>query len=813
MSSDTRRMRFSLGSLAVVALASSACSEAPVAPADSGRSDGAGSMDGGLDGFGAGDGAVGDAATIDGSMSDGAGGEGGVGPLCATPEACEGDTRCVMGRCVPWGEGSSDTMCSTELRPGVFAPTVQCEFKTAPMGDMFPNHTHVFGAVVVGDLAPRTRDPDSGPRPSIVAIFDPGTHMDPVSQTGVIRVLDGRTCALQATLGEQRVIASSSPAIADLDNDGLVEIIAIKAGGGLVAYTQSAPGTWRIYWRSNNMGMPYEVSGGWWTSPTVIDLDDDGFPEVLRNGIVFDGRTGALIGGAAASAGLASYDPRGLGGLGAHTVVLDVDEDGEVELVDGNRVFQWNRAMRNWVPETYRPASGAVGHVAVGNMGAFTSMRFMDDAIPEVVVVSNGAARIETLEGRVVFGPVSIPGGFGGPPTIADFDGDGLAEFASAGGTQYMVFDPDCTASPRPGGDCITGTTNGVLWTRPSQDSSSAVTGSTSFDFEGDGRVEAVYADECFLRVYEGRSGNVLYSAPHASCTWYENPIVADVDGDFRAEIVMGSNHLCGTIGVGRACAGLGPRNTDPLFPGLRCRANDDCTSGSCVEGLCRCTMDAQCCAGGGATCDFVCAAPPMGTPGMGNTCRASRERGPNGVRVFSDVMDRWVGSRPVWNQHAYHVTNIEDNLRVARTSMARRGWRTAGLNNFRTNVQGRAGMIGVADATAQGASWSCEADNTAILRARVCNRGAAPISDTVSVGFYNGEPGAMSTMRLCAAPLGRTLNPGACAEVTCRWPGAGMTAMPVDVRVRVDDDNAVRECREQNNRAVISRVVCPMIG
>jgi hypothetical protein len=76
-----------------------------------------------------------------------------------------------------------------------------------------------------------------------------------------------------------------------------------------------------------------------------------------------------------------------------------------------------------------------------------------------------------------------------------------------------MVFDPDCTATSRPRGRCASATTNGVLWTRPSQDTSSAVTGSTTFDFEGDGRVEAVYADECFLRVYDGLSGDVLYSA------------------------------------------------------------------------------------------------------------------------------------------------------------------------------------------------------------------------------------------------------------------------------------------------------------
>ena len=43
-----------------------------------------------------------------------------------------------------------------------------------------------------------------------------------------------------------------------------------------------------------------------------------------------------------------------------------------------------------------------------------------------------------------------------------------------------------------------------VLWTMPSRDGSSRFTGSTVFDFDGDGRHEVLYADECFARVYAG---------------------------------------------------------------------------------------------------------------------------------------------------------------------------------------------------------------------------------------------------------------------------------------------------------------------
>ena len=31
----------------------------------------------------------------------------------------------------------------------------------------------------------------------------------------------------------------------------------------------------------------------------------------------------------------------------------------------------------------------------------------------------------------------------------------------------------------------------------------------------------------------------------------------------------------------------------------------------------------------------------------------------PNGIDVFGDASDRWVSARRIWNQHAYHVTNV----------------------------------------------------------------------------------------------------------------------------------------------------------
>lgn len=736
---------------------------------------------------------------------------------CTTNEDCRNDSYCVMGvnRCTPFDPGQSDPACTREIRPGVFAPAVQCRFSDPPAGDPFPNHMHVLSTPMVADLRVY-RSPGEPVRPSIVAVFDDGVDGASEQPTGLIRILDGRTCTLQDNLSDQMVSHSSPPAIADLDGDGTPEIVAFKAGGGLVAfrYMPASPrGSWQVYWRSTNTDgvTPFDPSGGGWAGPSVADLDDDGRPEVLRHGLVFDGRTGALIGGNAAYLQLRNYS------AGAFTVVQDVDEDGLPELVTGAGIYAWDTSMRDWVPERYYSRMGCStagcgdGHTAVADFGPFTSSVVSDPGIPEIAVVSSGHVRIDTIDGRTVFGPVALPGGgTGGPPTVADFDGDGVAEIAAAGATAYSVFDPDCVPSPaRPGGRCGTGSTNGVLWSRPSQDMSSNITGSTSFDFEGDGRVEAVYADECFARVYDGSTGEVLFSQHHSSCTWYENPVVADVDGDFRAEIVVGSNFNCGSSTTGINCPGVGPRNTDVQFAGIRCRVASDCYSGNCVEGFCRCTSDMECCPGSGE-CTYVCEAPPAGTPGMGNTCRAARPVGVRGIRVYNDVADRWVRSRMLWNQHPYNVTNILDDLRVPRTRDVARNWRDRTLNNFRTNVQGVAATTASPDGTSAGTRVLCTNMGAQIF-ARACNRGTAPMPDGVSVGVYDGDP-TMGGTRVCRTTTPRALMPGECVEVSCDWPTPPSTR-PTTLFIRIDDEQATTECHEGNNLGTIPDVVCRELG
>ncbi|MDQ3032958.1 MAG: hypothetical protein M3Y87_11110 [Myxococcota bacterium] len=733
------------------------------------------------------------------------------GGPCASSDECGGDAYCdaTLMRCIPYGVPPgriADSMCSRIVVAGAFTPTVECQLTEAPAGDVFPLHLHVLATPMVVDFG-IGRGPDEPRRPSIVAVFDDGEDGSSELPTGVIRILDGATCTQTAELGSLQLVSHSSPvALGDLTGDGVAEIVAYEAGGGVVAFTyDDTTSAWRVLWSSTRSdGTPYDIAGQGWAGPSIYDLDDDGSPEVLRGAVVLDA-SGVLID--ETSAMLLDYSS-----TGTFAVVANVDDDPQVELVGGHGVWQWDVALRQWVVEAYATGGQPHGHVAIADFGAFPGGAAWPDTAPEVAVISSGTARIQTLDGTVVFGPVTLPGGgSGGPPTIADFDGDGVPEFGSAGANAYSVFDPDCGAAR--GGVCASAATTGVLWSQPAQDQSSNVTGSSVFDFEGDGRAEVVYGDECFVRVYDGESGDVLFSQSRSSCTWYENPVIADLDGDFNAEIVIGDNFNCPTPGfaTGRDCApfGLGPRNTDPLFPGVRCGGAEDCVSGVCDAGLCRCTADTDCCAGAGCeAAAFVCEVPPDGTAGTGNTCRASRPVGTRGIRVFGDGADRWVRSRTIWNQHAYSVTNVEENGAIPRTSAATRNWLTEGLNNFRQNVQGDAIPGAAPDLTSRGGDRICDATGgTAILRASVCNRGAEPVGGGIGVTFSRGDPAAGGTLICSAATVG-DLAPGACEGVECAWsdpPAGGGT----DLWIVADPAGDTRECREANNVTIARDVRC----
>jgi len=178
------------------------------------------------------------------------------------------------------------------------------------------------------------------------------------------------------------------------------------------------------------------------------------------------------------------------------------------------------------------------------------------------------------------------------------------------------------------------------------------------------------------------------------------------------------------------------------------------------------------------------------------------------------DPEDRWAGSRPIWNQHAYSVTHVSDTGRVTRRSDWRANHAVPELNNFRMNAQGDLGRTGAADLTVALARAGdlCDVSTPEVtLAANVCNRGTNPVPDGARVVFFDGDPDAGAPIA-CETSLPTLLEVGACAELSCLWTTPEGTEELRDIVVVVDPDNEVFECRDGNNRGVIPDVYCNLI-
>jgi hypothetical protein len=182
--------------------------------------------------------------------------------------------------------------------------------------------------------------------------------------------------------------------------------------------------------------------------PSIADLDGDGNVEVIIEGGILDGATGLLK--ASFSAPMASS-----------FVVSDIDGDGKLDIVTSSQAYDSSGSMfvdtstANF-GQFYGTPDWKSPWPAVGD--------FDKDGKPEIVVVDNenhallvwhydaaapGKFAIvrPALDINGTLSPALCPTnswGYthgGGPPTIADFNGDGTPDVAMAGGVGYAVLD------------------------------------------------------------------------------------------------------------------------------------------------------------------------------------------------------------------------------------------------------------------------------------------------------------------------------------------------------------------------------------
>jgi hypothetical protein len=298
-------------------------------------------------------------------------------------------------------------------------------------------------------------------------------------------------------------------------------------------------------------------------------------------------------------------------------------------------------------------------------------------------------------------------------------------------------------------------------WMRDTEDDSSRVTSSSVFDFNGDGAAEVVYADECYFRVYGGSSGAVEFEIPSLSRTVLENPVVADVDNDGNAEIVIVQNNE--TL----QC------NEDPLDSWPR---------------------------------------------GENDTRRSSL---PNGIEVWGDPSDGWVAARRIWNQHGYHVTNVLEDGGIPQHEPE--SWKPLHgrlYNTYRSQPRSYdvAPDLTLTAIQVSSPDVTCgELSDEVVITVLVQNQGDLRVGPGVVLEFFGVWNGTESVLLdtdgdPLAITLTTSLEPGASTIVTATYavgnnPAPNDATLPDDVRAIVDGGNGTtgtaRECNEENNEVL----------
>lgn len=285
-------------------------------------------------------------------------------------------------------------------------------------------------------------------------------------------------------------VAPTALAAGDLDGDGLNEIVIAASLHEVTALTS----TGAIFWTAPDS----EVIGE--AAVQIVDLDADGRPEVIVGASVFDGATGILE---------QEFPAFSTG----RSIIADLDLDGLPEVI-----------IDDLAGTTFHGDGTPSAATFPGFEDFGAAVNIDDDPFPEIVYTHGTSLTAREHDGTLVFERTDIPAPIAAsPPCFGDFDGDGRAETAFATYDEFRAYGED----------------GALLWAAPLQDHSGMSAGCSLFDFDGDGTHEIVFRNTASLSILDARDGEILWQVPAVSSTFWETPVIADVDADGSAEIVL----------------------------------------------------------------------------------------------------------------------------------------------------------------------------------------------------------------------------------------------------------------------------------
>jgi len=292
-------------------------------------------------------------------------------------------------------------------------------------------------------------------------------------------------------------------------------------------------------WESDEV---YHSSDNRFAGFSFADFNKDGIPEILIGGKLFDSSTGNLLCSTTATTDLC--------------IAADLFGEGKLNYITGNRIYDVAPDLTSLVPRLtitpptitnadldysganfVAPAGGSALCVDVDNDGNLELVVSVYYTAGFYTILYVADPRTNTIKASKYVSDA----GASGYPFAGDIDGDGYIELV-------IVKSRDIGSGTRPENYVMAYKYNAAnpnllleeFW-RLSTNDGSGLTGITLFDFDQDGKTELVYRDETHLRIIDGSANPPVNKAifPNLSGTGLEYPIVADVDADGQAEILI----------------------------------------------------------------------------------------------------------------------------------------------------------------------------------------------------------------------------------------------------------------------------------
>ena len=533
---------------------------------------------------------------------------------------------------------------------------------------------------------------------------------------------------------------TAQPAVGDLNGDGLPEIVintsALSFPGELTALHGDGSGElWTV---------AADVAYG--SGATLADVDDDGSPEVFyakeyEQSIFADGDYTVV---ALDAEGKQLWESEHFIGLdfdwATAISVSDMDHDGVPELVAG-------RAILNAVTgDTLGVGEYGRGSYGISSFGDFWIAEASVSAIADLdldgeeeVVVGNA---IYAMDGSAIW---SDPSGDDAMIAIANMDSDPEGEFIAVSWNTYRVHDTD----------------GSILWGPTAINKGNILSVPAVADLDLDGMPEFVVAGGNELRVVN-HDGSILWTAKAHDESGATGASIFDFEGDGQPEVVYIDEiemiAFDGATGAVKFYSTEHASGTMMDYPAIAdVDADDQAEIVVCHDGY------------------------------------------SSAMSVYGDKDSSWPPARQVWNQHAYSISNINDDLSVPTTAVpgfsATNTWHSAIASDGYGLVDDLEGSI------LEVCEDDCDSGTVRVV-VRVDNKGLEVLPAGVNLALY-GDIGAYRYL------LAQHTTE---ADIDSGWSSQGVEFTLVTDQLEqverlylvVDDDGtgtgAIAECSETNN-------------